>query len=229
MKLSVIIPAYNEKATIAAIINRVREVTLADGWEKEIIVVDDGSKDGTRDILRGISFPDVQVIFHDRNQGKGVAIRTGVTRATGDYVIIQDADLEYDPREYDKLLAPLRDKQTDVVYGSRFLGRRERMTLVQLLGNRMLTIITNVLYGTGLTDMETCYKVVPTTVLRSIKLESRGFDFEPEITAKLLRRGFKIREVPITYVGRSAEEGKKIDWRHGIPALKTLVKFRFVK
>lgn len=229
MKLSVIIPAYNEKPTIAAIINRVREVSLADGWQKEIIVVDDGSKDGTRDILRGISFPDVQVIFHDRNQGKGVAIRTGVTRATGDYVIIQDADLEYDPREYDKLLAPLRDKQTDVVYGSRFLGRRERMTLVQLLGNRMLTIITNVLYGTGLTDMETCYKVVPTTVLRSIKLESRGFDFEPEITAKLLRRGFKIREVPISYVGRSAEEGKKIDWRHGIPALKTLVKFRFVE
>lgn len=229
MKLSVIIPAYNEKPTIAAIINRVREVTLADDWEKEIIVVDDGSKDGTRDILRGISFPDVQVIFHDRNQGKGVAIRTGVTRATGDYVIIQDADLEYDPREYDKLLAPLRDKQTDVVYGSRFLGRRERMTLVQLLGNRMLTIITNVLYGTGLTDMETCYKVVPTTVLRSIKLESRGFDFEPEITAKLLRRGFKIREVPITYVGRSSEEGKKIDWRHGFPALKTLVKFRFVE
>lgn len=224
-----IIPAYNEKPTIAAIINRVREVSLADGWQKEIIVVDDGSKDGTRDILRGISFPDVQVIFHDRNQGKGVAIRTGVTRATGDYVIIQDADLEYDPREYDKLLAPLRDKQTDVVYGSRFLGRRERMTLVQLLGNRMLTIITNVLYGTGLTDMETCYKVVPTTVLRSIKLESRGFDFEPEITAKLLRRGFKIREVPISYVGRSAEEGKKIDWRHGIPALKTLVKFRFVE
>jgi len=170
-----------------------------------------------------------QVIFHDHNQGKGVAIRTGVARATGDYVIIQDADLEYDPREYDKLLAPLRDKQTDVVYGSRFLGRRERMSLVQLLGNRMLTIITNVLYGTGLTDMETCYKVVPTTVLRSIKLESRGFDFEPEITAKLLRRGFKIREVPITYVGRSAEEGKKIDWRHGIPALKTLVKFRFVE
>ena len=229
MKLSVIIPAYNEKPTIAAIINRVREVSLADGWQKEIIVVDDGSKDGTRDILRGISFPDVQVIFHDRNQGKGVAIRTGVTRATGDYVIIQDADLEYDPREYDKLLALLRDKQTDVVYGSRFLGRRERMTLVQLLGNRMLTIITNVLYGTGLTDMETCYKVVPTTVLRSIKLESRGFDFEPEITAKLLRRGFKIREVPITYVGRSSEEGKKIDWRHGFPALKTLVKFRFVE
>ena len=229
MKLSVIIPAYNEKATIAPIINRVREVTLAEGWEKELIVVDDGSRDGTREILQGISFPDVRVIFHERNQGKGVAIRTGVAEATGDYVIIQDADLEYDPREYDKLLAPLRQKQADVVYGSRFLGRRERMSLVQLIGNRALTIITNVLYGTVLTDMETCYKVIPTAVLRTLKLESRGFEFEPEITAKLLRRGYKILEVPISYVGRSAEEGKKIDWRHGFPALKMLVKLRFIE
>lgn len=225
MKLTVIIPAYNEKATIAQIIARVRDVHV----DKEIIVVDDGSTDGTREILRTIDATDVRIFFHERNQGKGAAIRTAVGHAKGDYVIIQDADLEYDPNEYSKLLAPLEQRRADVVYGSRFRGRLERMSLVQWIGNRVLTALTNVLYGTALSDMETCYKVIPTAIIQTIPLQSRGFEFEPEITAKLLRRGCKILEIPITYRGRDASEGKKIDWRHGVPALKTLIKYRFTQ
>lgn len=224
MKLTVIIPAFNEKSTILKIIQRIRQVPL----ELEIIVVDDGSTDGTRELLRGSELPEVKTVYHDRNQGKGAAIRTGVTHATGDYVIIQDADLEYDPSEYPLLLEPIQNRRADVVYGSRFRGRMERMSLVQRIGNRFLTLVTNVLYGVVLTDMETCYKVVPTATIKSLDLRSRGFDFEPEITAKLLRRGCRIVEVPITYIARDSSEGKKIDWRHGIPALKTLIKYRFV-
>ncbi len=223
MILSVIIPAYNEAETIREIVERVRQV----GVEKEIIVVDDGSTDGTTKILESLQSPGVMTAFHERNQGKGAAIRTGIERATGDFVIIQDADLEYDPNEYPNLLGPLLAGQADVVYGSRFLGRLERMSPVQWLGNRFLTLTTNLLYGTALSDMETCYKVIPTRILKDIKLESRGFEFEPEITAKLLRRGYRILEIPISYVGRSSNEGKKIDWRHGWPALRALVKYRF--
>jgi glycosyltransferase involved in cell wall biosynthesis len=223
LKLTVIIPAYNEAKTIREIVKRVREVEL----EKELIVVDDGSVDGTREIVESLDGPDVTVILHERNQGKGAAIRSGVAKATGDLVIIQDADLEYDPREYVKLIAPVVNGQADVVYGSRFRGKLEQMSPVQWLGNRLLTVLTNVLYGTSLSDMETCYKVIPTRILRDVKLESRGFEFEPEITAKLLRRGYRILEIPISYVGRSSGEGKKIDWRHGWPALRTLVKYRF--
>jgi glycosyltransferase involved in cell wall biosynthesis len=221
--LSVIIPAYNEAETIREIVERVRQV----GVEKEIIVVDDGSTDGTTKILESLQSPGVMTAFHERNQGKGAAIRTGIERATGDFVIIQDADLEYDPNEYPNLLGPLLAGRADVVYGSRFLGRLERMSPVQWLGNRFLTLTTNLLYGTALSDMETCYKVIPTRILKDIKLESRGFEFEPEITAKLLRRGYRILEIPISYVGRSSNEGKKIDWRHGWPALRALVKYRF--
>jgi glycosyltransferase involved in cell wall biosynthesis len=221
--LSVIIPAYNEAETIREIVERVKQVDV----EKEIIVVDDGSTDGTTKILESLQSPGVTTAFHERNQGKGAAIRTGVERATGDYVIIQDADLEYDPHEYSILLAPLLGGKADVVYGSRFKGKLERMSPVQWLGNRFLTLTTNLLYGTALSDMETCYKVIPTRILKDIKLESRGFEFEPEITAKLLRRGYRILEIPISYVGRSSNEGKKIGWRHGWPALRALVKYRF--
>ena len=223
MILSVIIPAYNEAETIREIVERVKQVDV----EKEIIVVDDGSTDGTTKILESLQSPGVMTAFHERNQGKGAAIRTGVERATGDYVIIQDADLEYDPHEYPILLAPLLGGKADVVYGSRFKGKLERMSPVQWLGNRFLTLTTNLLYGTALSDMETCYKVIPTRILKDIKLESQGFEFEPEITAKLLRRGYRILEIPISYVGRSSNEGKKIGWRHGWPALRALVKYRF--
>jgi glycosyltransferase involved in cell wall biosynthesis len=224
LKLSVIIPAFNERGTICEVIERVRCVEL----DLDIIVVDDGSTDGTRQVLADAHWPNVRTYFHEKNSGKGTAIRTGVQHAVGDFVIIQDADLEYNPAEYPKLLAPVLARQADVVYGSRFRGSLKRMSPVQWVGNRFLTVVTNLLYGVALSDMETCYKVVPTEIIRQLSLRSRGFEFEPEITAKLLRRGYRILEVPITYVGRNASQGKKIDWRHGWPALKTLVKYRFV-
>jgi glycosyltransferase involved in cell wall biosynthesis len=224
VRLSVIVPCYNEKETILAVLERIQQVDL----DLEIIVVDDGSTDGTRDILTMAGLPPIQVLFHDENQGKGAAVRTGVAHATGDYVVIQDADLEYNPAEYSILLQPVLDGRADVVYGSRFRGKLERMSPVQWVGNRFLTLLTNVLYGVVLSDMETCYKLVPTRLIQGLSLCSRGFDFEPEITAKLLRRGYRILEVPISYTARDVSHGKKIDWRHGIPAVKTLLKYRFV-
>jgi glycosyltransferase involved in cell wall biosynthesis len=223
MKLSVIIPVYNEKDTIEQILDKVLAVPL----EKEVILVDDCSKDGSREILKNINKTGVVTIFHDVNKGKGAAIRTGLQYVTGDVVIIQDADLEYDPNEYLKLIEPIKSGAADVVYGSRFAGKTEKMTLAHLLGNKMLTIATNVLYGTKLTDMETCYKMVKAPIFKAMKLRANRFDFEPEITAKLLKSGKRIIEIPISYQGRKWTEGKKITWKDGISALWSIIKYRF--
>ena len=225
MKLSVIIPVYNEKSTIQEILKQVRAVNLAD----EIIVVDDGSTDGTRDLLKlEEAQPGTIVIYHQRNQGKGAAVRTGFDRATGEILLIQDADLEYDPRDYPALLRPIEEGRVKVVYGSRFLGPRKAMLFWHMLGNKALTLLTNILYNTILSDMETCYKVFKADAIKGIPLRSRRFEFEPEITAKVLKRGHRIFEVPISYYGREYDEGKKITWREGPKAVWTLIKYRFV-
>jgi glycosyltransferase involved in cell wall biosynthesis len=226
LKLSVIIPCYNEKNTVAEIVRRVRAVELA----AEIIVVDDGSTDSTRQVLAQIpAGDDLKIIYHDRNLGKGAAVRTGFKNATGDVFLIQDADLEYDPREYPTLIRPIEEGISKVVYGSRFLGGpRKAMFFWNMVANRTLTLVTNVLYDSIISDMETCYKVFRAEVIRGIPLRSRRFDFEPEITAKVLKRGYRIYEVPISYNGREWEEGKKITWRDGVIALWTLIRYRFV-
>ncbi len=225
LKLSVIIPCYNEKDTIEEIVKRVRAVGLA----YEIIIVDDGSTDGTRAILDQIDTGnDLKVILHDKNKGKGAAVRTGFQNATGDVFLIQDADLEYDPRDYPILLKPIEEGISKVVYGSRFLGGpRKAMFFWNMIANRFLTLTTNVLYNAILSDMETCYKVFRAELVRDIPLRSRRFDFEPEVTAKVLKRGHRIYEVPISYNGREWDEGKKISWRDGVIALWTLILYRF--
>jgi len=223
--LSVLIPVYNEERTIAEVIDRVDAVDL----RKEIIVVDDGSSDRTSEILRSKRSSLKQIHDSRINLGKGLAVRIGLTYAEGDVVIIQDADLELDPNEYLQLLAPIERGETNVVYGSRFL--RPSGTSVPLpsrLGNRLLTWLTNVLYGTRLTDMTTAYKVMRRSVIERLRLESHGFDFEPEITAKLARLGERILEVPISYRPRTAHEGKKIKWHHGLLYAWCLTKYRFV-
>jgi glycosyltransferase involved in cell wall biosynthesis len=218
VRLSVVVPAFNEEATIRPILERVRAVEVVE----QIVVVNDCSTDGTRAQLAGLDWPELTVIHHEVNQGKGAAIRTAIGAVTGDVVVIQDADLEYDPREFPRLLQPLRDGRAHAVYGSRFLGRPRKMTLVQWVGNRFLTLSTNALYGTALTDMETCYKLMPTRIARALDLQCRRYDVEPEITAKLLRAGYRILEVPISYEGRDQEAGKKIRWTDGFPALRAL-------
>ena len=226
MMISVVIPVYNEVQTIKEIVARVQEVEL----EKEIIIVDDYSTDGTREHLREINQANenVKVLYHDHNQGKGAALRKGFQAITGDIVIIQDADLEYDPREYPLLLEPIVDGRADVVYGSRFLGGPHRVLFFwHYLGNKFVTLLSNMLTNLNLTDMETCYKVFKSEVLAEIKLKSNRFGFEPEFTAKIAKKGFRIYETPISYSGRTYAEGKKIGWKDGVKAVFAILWFRF--
>ena len=226
-KLSVIVPVYNERNTVAEIVRQMRAVELP--LDREVVIVDDGSTDGTRDILKQLADSTVRVVLHPANQGKGAAVRTGLAQVTGDLVLIQDADLEYDPEDWPKLLAPALKGRAQVVYGSRFTGERRNMLFLHWVGNRLLSLCTNILYNTTLSDMETCYKLFDRELIASINLRAAGFDFEPEVTAKVLRRGVRIYEVPISYSGREFDEGKKITWRDGIVALRTLIKYRFIE
>ncbi len=229
MKLSIVIPVYNEAATISKIVDLVRSVDV--GMEKEILLVDDCSRDGTRDVLEKMAKenPDLQVRFHEVNQGKGAALRTGFGAATGDVVLIQDADLEYDPKEYPRLLQPILEGHADVVYGSRFLGGGAHRVVFywHYLGNKLLTTLSNMTTNLNLTDMEVCYKVFKREVIQGIPLKENRFGFEVEITAKIARRKLKIYEVPISYYGRDYSEGKKIGWKDGFSALRCIVKYAF--
>jgi glycosyltransferase involved in cell wall biosynthesis len=222
--LSVIVPVFNERATVTEILRRMRQVALP--TDLEVIIVDDCSVDGTDKVLSALEDSTVRVLHHSVNQGKGAAIRTGLTVARGDLILIQDADLEYDPDDWPRLLSPILKGKARVVYGSRFTGERKNMLFWHWVGNRILSLVTNVLYNTTISDMETCYKLFDRRVLDGITIESDRFDFEPEITAKLLRRGHRIYEVPISYNGREFDEGKKITWRDGFGALWALVRFR---
>ncbi|HEX2171532.1 MAG TPA: glycosyltransferase family 2 protein [Dehalococcoidia bacterium] len=224
MRISIIIPIFNESPHLAELLRRVR----ATPYDKQIICVDDGSTDGSREILGEEELKgDLTVILHDRNRGKGAAVQSGLARVDGDVVIIQDADLEYDPEEYPLLLRPILNGRSQVVYGSRFLGEHKAMYFWHMVGNKALTLVTNILYDTTLTDMETCYKVFTVGVAKRIKLRSPRWGFDPEITARILRAGYRIYEVPISYNGREMFEGKKITWRDGITVLLTLLRCRF--
>lgn len=224
MKLSIVIPVYDEISTIEEILNRVRAVPQ----DKEIIVIDDGSTDGTKEWLKKVTAEDVRVLFHSENQGKGAALRTGFEHATGDIVIVQDADLEYDPKDYDSLLAPILDGRADVVYGSRFLGGPHRVLFFwHYMGNKALTLLSNMFTNLNLTDMETGYKAFRASLLPELTIKCSRFGFEPEITAKFARLKCRVYEVPISYSGRGYEEGKKITWRDGAAALLHIIRFRF--
>ncbi len=224
MKLSVIIPVYNEKATIRELLERVRAVDI----DKEIIIVDDCSTDGTREILKEEEDKGEKVFFQQKNMGKGAALRTGLQQASGDYIIVQDADLEYDPRDYQRLLQPLIEGKADVVYGSRFSGEQKDKLSLHWLGNKLLTSLTNLLYHSNISDMETCYKVWRAEIIKNIPIKSNRFNFEPEVTAKVRKRGIRIYEVPISYLGRRYYQGKKIKWVDGFSAVWALIKYRFV-
>lgn len=226
MKLSIIIPVYNEAATLAEIVNRVR----ATGLVHEIIVVDDGSTDDSPAVLNQLQNcgqPRLTILRHSANKGKGAAMRTGLEAVTGDFVLVQDADLEYNPADYPTLLEPLTDSAVEVVYGSRNLRRNDKSSLAFYWGGRLLSWVTNLLYGSKITDEATGYKVIKTDLLRGINLETDGFEFCPEVTGKLLRQGVSIHEVPISYSPRSWDEGKKIRWYDGAIAIWTLIKYRF--
>ena len=230
MKLSILIPIYNERYSIRELLRRVLSVSLPNEMDREVIIVDDGSTDGTRDILAGFEsrYPQtIRCVFQERNFGKGAAIRKAIANATGDFCIFQDADLEYDPRDYDAMLQPLLEGVADCVYGSRFLYRERRRVLYfrHSLGNRFLTNLSNLFTDLYLTDMETCYKAFRTELLKTIPIRSNDFGLEPEITAKIAKRGFRVYEVPIRYDGRTYAEGKKITWKDGCKALYTVMKY----
>ena len=233
MRLSVIVPAYNERATVEQLLRRVAEAPLPAGVEREIVVVDDGSTDGTRELLgelaeRAEPAP-FRLVLHERNRGKGAAVRTGLAAGAGDVLLIQDADLEYDPREYPRLLQPILDGEADVVFGSRFLGGPHRVLFFwHYLGNRFLTTLSNMLTDLNLSDMETCYKVFRREVLDGVDLRSNRFGIEPELTAKVARRGARIFEVPISYRGRTYAEGKKIGWKDGVAAIWSILRYNLL-
>ena len=237
MKLSIIIPVFNEEKTILEILKKVKEVKIS-GVEKEIVLVNDGSSDGTKNALDNFSGgkSGIKIINHSENQGKGAAVRTGIKNATGDYIVIQDADLEYDPRDIEKLIRPILEGKSKVVYGTRLkrlpnFSKEERTSqfLLHYLGNKFLSLLTSILYKQWITDMETCYKLFPRKAVEGIRLNARGFEFEPEITAKLLKRGYKILEIPISTKPRGYNEGKKLNtFRDGSIALWALLKYRFI-
>lgn len=226
MKISVIVPAYNEIKTIREIIDRVKDTGRVD----EILVVDDGSTDGTREVLHELNAAgSIRALFHEKNSGKGAAVMTGIRNAVGDIIIIQDADLEYNPNEYPNLLKPIEDGMADVVYGSRFLGQARRPILFwNMVANKILTFVTNILYNNILSDMETGYKVFKRELVKDIPIHARRFDFEPEFTAKILKRKYRLYEVPIAFYPRDYSEGKKIKMWDAFEALWTLIKYRFV-
>jgi len=223
-KLSIIIPVLNERATLPQILDRIQKLP----YQAEIIVVDDGSVDGTREFLDKIKEPHIKIFRHEQNQGKGAAVRTAQSRVSGELVLIQDADLEYQPEDYPALLAPLLSGHADVVYGSRFIGPHRAYYFWNFLANKFLNLLTNLLYNTILTDMECGYKVFRADVFKNITIKSNRFDLEPELTAKIFKRNLKVVEVPITYFGRSYDEGKKITWKDFFPAVWALIKYRFV-
>jgi glycosyltransferase involved in cell wall biosynthesis len=229
--LSVIVPVYNERETLPEIVRRIRAVDLSpQRITTEILLVDDGSTDGTREMLPGLAeLPGVRVLLQPRNRGKGAAVRTGIAHARGDFILVQDADLEYDPRDYPVLLRPILEGRSAVVYGSRFLGEHKAMYYWHQVGNNLLTTIANILYNTTLTDMETCYKLCTRAVATSFTLKQNRWGFDPEMTAKILKRGHRIYEVPIAYNGREFNEGKKINWRDGFIVIAALVRYRFTE
>ncbi|MEM8994504.1 MAG: glycosyltransferase family 2 protein [Acidobacteriota bacterium] len=230
--LSIVIPAYNEKATVEQLIRRVADAALPGGLDREIVVVDDGSQDGTREVLREMDQrqdPPIRYFEHGKNQGKGAALRTGFKETRGDIVLIQDADLEYDPAEYPNLLQPILDDLADVVYGSRFLGGPHRVLFFwHYQGNRALTTLSNMMTDLNLSDMETCYKVFRGDLLRSLELSSNRFGIEPELTAKVAKKRARIYEVPISYHGRTYAEGKKIGWRDGVSAVWAILRYNLL-
>jgi glycosyltransferase involved in cell wall biosynthesis len=231
MKLSVIIPCYNERSTLSDLVKRVQSAHLPDGLDREIVIVDDCSEDGTRDLIKTLDYPGIKALYHEKNSGKGAAIRTGLKNASGDIMVIQDADLEYDPDEYEKLLGPILDGRADVVYGSRFLTTNERRILYYFhyLGNKFLTFVSDIFTNLNLSDMETCYKMFRREIIEQIEIEENRFGIEPEITAKIAKLKCRIYEVGISYSGRTYQDGKKIGIKDGFRAMWCIVKYNLLR